>query len=78
MLSSATSNRYLTRAEVAEFLTEHGFPISRSTLEKMAMASRGEGPPHVGFWRNRAFYDPDKALAWAKHRFHTNWRAKAS
>jgi hypothetical protein len=66
--------RYLTRRELAGFLTEHGFPISKSTLDKLAMPTRAEGPPHVGYWGNRALYDPDKSLAWAKKRFRSNWR----
>jgi hypothetical protein len=68
------SKAYLTRAELAEFLASNGYPISVSTLAKLAMPSRGEGPPHAGFWGNRALYDPDKALVWAKKRFRTNWR----
>jgi hypothetical protein len=75
MSACFSSDRYLTRRELAIFLTERGFPISKSTLEKMAMPSRGGGPPHIGFWGNRALYDPNKALAWAKKRFRTNWRS---
>ena len=69
--------RYLTRRELAGYLTEHGFPISKSTLDKLAMPSRNEGPRHIGFWGNRALYDPEKALVWAKKRFRTHWRAVA-
>lgn len=72
------SKAYLTRVELAEFLTECGFPISASTLAKLNMPSRGEGPPHAGFWGNRALYDPERALAWAKKRFRTNWRSAAA
>jgi hypothetical protein len=45
MLTSSTSvdPNYLTRRELAKFLTERGFPISKSTLDKLAMPSRGEG-----------------------------------
>jgi hypothetical protein len=74
---STSIERYLTRRELAEFLTQRGFPISKSTLEKLAMPSRSEGPPTVGFWGNRALYDPEKALTWAKKRFRTNWRGCA-
>jgi hypothetical protein len=77
MPTSSIEPKYLTRSQLAQFLTERGFPISKSTLDKLAMPVRGEGPPHVGFWGNRALYDPDKALAWAKKRFRTNWRAIA-
>jgi hypothetical protein len=76
----STTERYLTRRQLAKFLSEHGFPIGKSTLDKLAMPSRGgdEGPPAAGFWGNRALYDPDKALAWAKKRFRTDWRGKAA
>jgi hypothetical protein len=69
---------YLTRAELAEFLTARGFPISRSTLNKLSMPSRGEGPPPAGFWSNKALYEPTKALDWAKSRFRKNWRGTST
>ena len=57
------------------FLTENGYPIGKSTIDKLSMPSRGdERPPPAGFWGNRALYDPNKVLAWAKARFRTNWR----
>jgi hypothetical protein len=62
---------HLTRHELAEFLTHRGFPITKSTLDKLAMPSRGEGPPTSGVWSGRALYDPRKALAWARNRFRT-------
>ena len=71
------SKAYLTRHELADFLSSNGFPISKSTLDKLAMPSRGEGPPAAGFWANRALYEPSKALVWAKSRFRRNWRASA-
>jgi hypothetical protein len=77
MSSVSVDPRYLTRRELAQFLTERGFPISKSTLDKLAMPACGEGPPHVGFWGNRALYDPDKSLAWARNRFRSNWRREA-
>jgi hypothetical protein len=72
--STSVDREYMTRAQLAEFLTARGFPISRSTLDKLSMPSRGEGPPAVGFWGNRALYAPDRGLAWAKRRFRTSWR----
>ena len=33
--------RYLTRREVAHFLTENGYPIGKSTIDKLSMPSRG-------------------------------------
>jgi hypothetical protein len=75
--STALEREYLTRRQLAAFLSQRGFPISKSTLDKLAMPSRGEGPPAAGFWSNRALYDPSEALAWAKSRFRKNWRAGA-
>jgi hypothetical protein len=75
----STTERYLTRREIAQFLTEQGYPIGKSTIDRLSMPSRGsaDGPPPAGFWGNRVLYDPNKALAWAKDRFRTNWRASA-
>jgi hypothetical protein len=72
-----TTEKYLTRRELAEFLTEHGFPITKSTLDKLCMPTCGEGPPHVGVWGHRTLYEPDKALAWARKRFRANRSAAA-
>ena len=72
--SASVERAYMTRRQLAEFLTARGFPISKSTLDKLAMPSRGEGPPAVGYWANRALYDPVRALSWAKARFRGNWR----
>jgi hypothetical protein len=66
------SKRYLTRRELAEFLSSEGYPISESTLEKLCMPSFDKGPPAAGFWGNRALYDPNKALAWAAQRFRVD------
>jgi hypothetical protein len=73
----STIRRYLTRREIAQFLTERGYPIGKSTIDKLSMPSRGsaDGPPPAGFWGNKVLYDPSKVLAWAKSRFRTNWRA---
>jgi hypothetical protein len=66
---SGPAERFLTRKLLVEFLRERGFPISVSTMAKLAMPSRGEGPPCEGVWGNRALYDPNKALRWARARF---------
>lgn len=36
------SKAYLTRHELADFLSSNGFPISASTLAKLSMPSRGQ------------------------------------
>jgi hypothetical protein len=63
------TDRYLTRKELVEFLNEHGFPISVSTIAKLSMPSCGEGPKPEGCWGGRHLYRPDRALAWARARF---------
>jgi hypothetical protein len=78
MSASSIERQYMTRRQLAELLSASGYPISVSTLDKLSMPSRGEGPPAAGFWGNRALYDPNEALAWAKKRFRTDWRKTAA
>jgi hypothetical protein len=56
----------MTRAQVAGYLSKHGYPISPRTL--MNLAVRGEGPSVVGYWGRRALYDPANCLIWAAGR----------
>jgi hypothetical protein len=51
---SGVESRCLIRRKFAEFLTGRGFPVCYSTLLKMAMPSRNDEPPAVGFWGSRA------------------------
>jgi hypothetical protein len=67
--------KYLTRRQLVEFLNEHGYPVPFSTLSKLCMPSRNEGPPSVGRWATRDMYDPGVVLAWAKARFRRTARA---
>jgi len=62
---------FLTRAEIPAFLAQHGFPIARSTIDKLSMPSRGEhaGPKPAGAWGNRHLYRPAVVLKWARARF---------
>ena len=78
--SSAANDRYLTRAELPTFLGEHGYPISRSTIDKLSMPARGQndGPPSEGTWGNHHLYQPERVLAWARRRFKANRRASNS
>ncbi len=48
--TSAQQPEFLTRAEVPKFLAQHGFPIGRSTIDKLSMPSRGEHAAEAG-WR---------------------------
>jgi hypothetical protein len=54
--------RYLNRAEAAEFLTELGYKTAKATLAKRAVV--GGGPPFVS-WGRQPLYRPSDLLAWA-------------
>ena len=71
--ASAQKPEFLTRAEIPEFLAQHGFPIGRSTIDKLSMPSRGEhaGPKPAGAWGNRQMYRPEQVLKWARSRFRS-------
>ena len=75
MRPEQTGRKLHTRRELAALLTDNGYPISKSTLDKLCMPSRNEGPPIEGFWGNRALHDPDRGLTWAKKRFRAARRA---
>jgi hypothetical protein len=73
-MSAATSQpEYLTRAELPAFLKSHGYPISRPTIDKLSMPSRGQhdGPKPAGAWGNRHLYRPQDVLKWARARFRS-------
>jgi hypothetical protein len=69
--TAAQQPEFLTRAEIPEFLAQHGFPIGRSTIDKLSMPSHGNhaGPKPAGTWGNRHLYRPAQVLAWAPRRF---------
>jgi hypothetical protein len=54
---------FLTRRQLAEYLTNLGLPLGKSQLDKIIW--RGEGPPAVGRWGNRDVYRPAEAYDWA-------------
>jgi hypothetical protein len=65
--------KYLTRDDLYELLRGHGYPIDRSTLDKLCMPSCGEGPPVAAYWpgagaNQRPLYEAETALAWAESR----------
>ena len=57
--------RYLNRAEAAEFLSERGYKTAKATLAKRAVI--GGGPPFIS-WGRQPLYDPADLLAWAERR----------
>jgi hypothetical protein len=48
------------------FLTEHGFPITKSALNRLGAQHRG--PPVHGSWSNAYTFHPADVLAWARER----------
>jgi hypothetical protein len=62
----------LTRRELTDYLGAEGYPISLHSLNRLCAPSCGEGPPLLGVWGGKAFYDAACALAWARSRFDTN------
>jgi hypothetical protein len=57
-----------TREQLVVLLRDRGYPISLSTLHKMCMRTRNQGPKPVAYWGKRPLYDPDEAIAWAESR----------
>jgi hypothetical protein len=77
------SQGLLTRREVVEYLRANDYPLSLSTMNRLCAPARAQGPPMAGVWGGKAFYDPARALAWARSRFGTNelrrsWRGAGS
>jgi hypothetical protein len=60
------NRKHLTRRQAAEFLREHGYPLSLSHLNKLVHLR--EGPPVAGYWGRYALYQPDALLEWAEAR----------
>jgi hypothetical protein len=53
---------------LSDFLTQNGFPISKSVLSKLGAPSVSAGPAVEGFWGVRPAFKPSVALAWARSR----------
>ena len=60
-----TVERYLSRTEAAEFLSERGYKTAPATLAKRAVV--GGGPPFVS-WGRKPLYQPETLLEWAQRR----------
>jgi hypothetical protein len=69
--------QYVTRRQAVALLNDRGFPISESTLAKLCMPSRNEGPPAAGRFGNRDVYEPEAVLGWARARFRSAARSWA-
>ena len=64
--------RYLTRDELREELRARGFPIGKTTFDKLCAPSVGQGPPVEAYWpgrrNDRPLYTLANGLAWAESR----------
>jgi hypothetical protein len=72
MPSKRIHRERLTRRELVEYLAENGYPISLHSLNRLCAPSCGEGPPLIGVWGGKGFYNPGRALVWARSRFGKN------
>lgn len=57
--------KFVDRASVSAFLRDQGLPVSKKTLDRMAV--NGGGPPFRYFGR-KPLYRLSEALAWAESR----------
>ena len=55
--------RFKSRSEAAEYLTERGLPITKSTLQKLACTGGG---PIYRVWGNRSVYAVDDLDSYAQ------------
>jgi hypothetical protein len=55
-------------APLASFLTNAGFPISKSTVSKYGSPAINIGPPIEGYWGRLPAFKPSQAIDWAKAR----------
>lgn len=62
---------------LAVFLTEAGFPISKSTITKYCSPAINIGPPVKFYWGKLPAFEPASPIAWAKARLKPAGRASA-
>jgi hypothetical protein len=53
---------------LAEFLTNNGFPTSKSTMSKYCSPAVDTGPPVAAYWGKLASFRPSQVLTWARAR----------
>jgi hypothetical protein len=53
---------------LAEFLTDNGYPTSKSTMSKYCSPAIDTGPPVEAYWGRLPAFSPSRALAWARAR----------
>jgi hypothetical protein len=67
-VTSPAPKPLLTREELRQYINSEGIPLGASTLDKLCMPSRNEGPEVECFWGNRPLYNPERGLQWARSR----------
>ena len=53
---------------LAAFLTDSGYPLSKSTMSKYCSPAIDTGPPVEAYWGRLPAFSPSHALAWARAR----------
>jgi hypothetical protein len=58
----------MTREQLRLFLATNGFPLGKSTLDKICSPAVNTGPPIEAWFGRRPLHSPEKGLAWARSR----------
>jgi hypothetical protein len=61
------ATEFITRPQVAKYLSSIGLPLGKSMLDKIIW--RGEGPPAAGRWGKRDVFRPDEVREWAMKKY---------
>ena len=61
-------------ANLAKFMTAHGFSVHRNTIGQWMR--RGDGPPPDGFWANKYVWVPSEVLKWVRANPRSRVRTK--
>ena len=64
----ADEKQIVGHGPLAEFLTDKGFPLSKSTVSKYCSPAIDIGPPVQAYWGRLPVFSPSHALAWARAR----------
>jgi hypothetical protein len=63
-----TATTFLLREPLRLELNARGYPITRTTFNKLCLPAIGGGPPVAKWFGKRPLYRLDEALAWAESR----------
>lgn len=68
-------SKFLDRAEAAQYLTERGLRVSKTTLQKWVTVGGG---PSYRRWGNRAVYQPSDLDEWADKKLSAPRRSSST